>query len=104
MRVDITSPEEMTEMPKSVTFQRSGLDHEGMTEALARLEKAGGGVQLSGLMSLWTTPLLCMYSMPVASWERIFHTWAWEGRFCGVEWNLVSMYLYKLGRPSSMSM
>jgi hypothetical protein len=43
MRVDITSPEEMTEMPKSVTFQSSGLDHEGMTEALVTCEKVGGG-------------------------------------------------------------
>jgi len=43
MRVDIRSPEEMTEMPKSVTFQRSGLDHEGMTEALVMCEKVGGG-------------------------------------------------------------
>ena len=29
-------------MPKSVTFQRSGLDHEGMTEALDMDEKVGG--------------------------------------------------------------
>ena len=74
----------MTEMPKSPSFQRSGSDHEVIT-ARQFTSNYLGGLQFSGLMSRWTTPLVCMYCTALASCERMFQTSEGDGTFCEVE-------------------